>query len=76
MERLLDDSERAIGVALRAGAAGGGLRVRDEHEELLAALASGDAGEAERVMRAAIERFRRELLTTLAASAAVLDAAL
>jgi DNA-binding GntR family transcriptional regulator len=74
--RLLDDSERAIGIALRAGAAGRGLRVRDEHEALLAALAAGDGGEAERVMRAAIERFRGELLATLASSAAVQDAAL
>jgi DNA-binding GntR family transcriptional regulator len=76
VERLLDDSERAIGVALRAGAAGRGLRVRDEHDALLAALAAGDAAEAERVMRAAIERFRGELLATLAASPAVQDAAL
>ena len=76
VERLLDDSERAIGVALRAGAAGGGLRVRDEHEALLAALAAADAPAAERIMRAAIERFRDELLATLAGSAAVQDAAL
>lgn len=76
VERLLDDSERAIGVALRAGAAGRGLRVRDEHEALLRALASADAPAAERVMRGAIERFRAELLATLAGSAAVQDAAL
>jgi DNA-binding GntR family transcriptional regulator len=76
VERLLDDSERAIGVALRAGAAGRGLRVRDEHEALLAALAAADAPAAERIMRAAIERFRDELLATLAGSAAVQDAAL
>ena len=76
VERLLDDSERAIGIALRAGAAGRGLRVRDEHEALLAALAAADAPAAERIMRAAIERFRDELLATLAGSAAVQDAAL
>jgi DNA-binding GntR family transcriptional regulator len=76
IERLLDDSERAIGVALRAGAAGGGLRVREEHEQLLAAIAAGDAGSAERLMRAAIERFRDELLATLRGSPAVQDAAL
>jgi DNA-binding GntR family transcriptional regulator len=76
VERLLDDSERAIGVALRAGAAGRGLRVRDEHDALLAALAAADAPAAERIMRAAIERFRDELLATLAGSAAVQDAAL
>jgi DNA-binding GntR family transcriptional regulator len=76
VERLLDDSERAIGVALRAGAAARGLRVRDEHEELIAALAAGDAAAAERIMRAAIERFRDELLATLAGSPAVQDAAI
>jgi DNA-binding GntR family transcriptional regulator len=76
VERLLDDSERAIGVALRAGAAARGLRVRDEHEALLGALAGGDSASAERIMRAAIERFRDELLATLAGSPAVQDAAL
>ena len=34
--RLLDDSERARLVALRAGAGGRGLRARDEHRALLA----------------------------------------
>ncbi|MBA3408369.1 MAG: GntR family transcriptional regulator, partial [Solirubrobacterales bacterium] len=43
VERLLDDSERAIGIALRAGAAGRGLRVRGEHKALLDALALPDA---------------------------------
>ena len=76
VERLLDDSERAIGVALRAGAAGHGLRVRGEHEALLDALAAGDPGAAERLMRGAIERFRDELLATLRSSAAVQDASL
>jgi DNA-binding GntR family transcriptional regulator len=76
VERLLDDSERAIGVALRAGAAGRGLRVREEHEQLLAAIAASDADASERLMRAAIERFRDELLATLRRSPAVQDAAL
>jgi DNA-binding GntR family transcriptional regulator len=76
IERLLDDSERAIGVALRAGAAGRGLRVREEHEALLTAVAAGDSDAAERLMRAAIERFRDELLDTLRRSSAVQDAAL
>jgi DNA-binding GntR family transcriptional regulator len=76
VERLLDDSERAIGVALRAGAAGRGLRVREEHEALLAVVAAGDADAAERLMRAAIKRFRDELLDTLRRSSAVQDAAL
>ncbi len=44
VERLLDDSERAIGNALRAGAAGRGMRVHDEHEALLDALALPDTG--------------------------------
>jgi DNA-binding GntR family transcriptional regulator len=76
VERLLDDSERAIGIALRAGAAGGGLRVREEHEALLEALALPDAESAQRLMHAAIERFRDELLATLRGSPAVQEAAL
>ena len=73
VERLLDDSERAIGVALRAGAAGRGLRVRGEHEAVLAAIAAGDGAAAERLMYAAIERFRDELIRTLRSSPAVQD---
>ena len=76
VERLLDDSERAIGIALRAGAAGGGLRVRGEHEALLDALAVPDAQAAQDLMHAAIGRFRDELLATLRDSAAVQEAAL
>lgn len=73
VERLLDDSERAIGVALRAGAAGRGLRVRSEHEAVLDAIAADDGAAAERLMRAAIERFRDELMRTLRSSPAVQD---
>jgi DNA-binding GntR family transcriptional regulator len=73
VERLLDDSERAIGVALRAGAAGKGLRVRSEHEAVLDAIAAGDGAAAEQLMRAAIERFRDELTNTLRSSPAVED---
>jgi DNA-binding GntR family transcriptional regulator len=73
VERLLDDSERAIGVALRAGAAARGLRVRSEHEAVLDAIAAGEGAAAERLMRSAIERFRDELLDTLRGSAAVQD---
>jgi DNA-binding GntR family transcriptional regulator len=76
VERLLDDSERAIGIALRAGAAGGGLRVRGEHEALLDVLAAADADAAQRLMHAATERFRDELVATLRGSASVQDAAL
>jgi DNA-binding GntR family transcriptional regulator len=72
--RLLDDSERARLVALRAGAGGRGLRARDEHRELLAALEAGDGEEAERLMAAAIRTFRDELLDAL--RAAVADAPL
>ncbi len=71
VERLLDDSERAIGIALRAGAAGRGLRVRGEHEALLDALALPDAEAAERLMRAAVARFRDELIATLGDSPAI-----
>jgi len=74
--RLLDDSERARLVALRAGAGGRGLRARDEHLQLLAALGAGHGEEAERLMRLAIQRFRDELIEALRSSASVLDAAL
>ena len=63
--RLLDDSERARLVALRAGAGGRGLRARDEHRALLAALEAGDGDEAARLMAAAIRAFRDELLDAL-----------
>ena len=70
--RLLDDSERARLVALRAGAAGRGRRARAEHHALLDALEAGDAAEAERLMAAALRAFRDELLDAL--GAAVLSA--
>ena len=63
--RLLDDSERARLVALRAGAGGRGLRARDEHRALLDALEAGDGEEAARLMAAAIRAFRDELLGAL-----------
>jgi DNA-binding GntR family transcriptional regulator len=72
--RLLDDSERARLVALRAGAAAGGKRARAEHRALLDALAAGDGDEAARLMAAAIEAFREELVDAL--STAMLDAPL
>lgn len=70
---LLDESERAIGVGLRAG---GALQERGEHAALLEALARRDAAAAERLMRATIDGFRIRLLEVLGASAAVQDAAL
>jgi DNA-binding GntR family transcriptional regulator len=72
--RLLDDSERARLVALRAGAGGRGLRARDEHRSLLDALEAGDGDEAARLMAAAIRAFRDELLDAL--RSAVADAPL
>ena len=72
--RLLDDSERVRLAALRAGAAGRGLRARAEHQELLDALEAGHGAEAERLMAAAITAFREEILAAL--SEAVLDAPL
>jgi DNA-binding GntR family transcriptional regulator len=72
--RLLDDSERARLVALRAGAGGRGLRARDEHRALLDALEAGDGEEAARLMAAAIRAFRSELLDAL--RSAVADAPL
>jgi DNA-binding GntR family transcriptional regulator len=76
VERLLDESERAIAVALRVGVPGGGPRVRDEHLALLDALRAGDAARAERAMAAAIRRFRDDLLGILTRTPEVLDAVL
>lgn len=74
VERLLDESERAIAVALRAGVPGGGPRVRDEHLALLDALRAGDPGRAERAMATAIGRFRDDLFAILTATPEVLNA--
>jgi DNA-binding GntR family transcriptional regulator len=76
VERLLDESERAIAVALRAGVPGGGPRVRDEHLALLAALRTGEPGRAERAMATAIGRFRDDLLEILASTPPVQEAVL
>jgi DNA-binding GntR family transcriptional regulator len=72
--RLLDDSERARLVALRAGAGGRGLRARDEHRALLTALEAGDGERCEGLMAEAIGTFRDELLDALRTTA--LDAPL
>lgn len=69
VERLLDDSERARLVALRAGAASHGTRARAELLTLLDALEARDGAEAGRLMAAAIRRFRDELVDSLRASA-------
>ena len=76
VERLLDESERAIAVALRAGVPGGGPRVRDEHLNVLAAMRTGDPHSAERAMATAIGTFRDDLMRILTATEQVLDAAL
>jgi len=71
LERLLDDSERAQLVALRAGAASGGVRARREHQAVLAAIEAGDGPRARELMAEAIGTFRDELVGSL--QRAVLD---
>jgi DNA-binding GntR family transcriptional regulator len=71
VERLLDDSERARMVALRAGAASGGVRAREELQFVLAELEAGDGPRAAQLMAAAIAAFRDELVESL--QRAVLD---
>jgi len=63
--QLLDDSERARLIALRAGAAEHGLRAHAEHLDLLDALATGDSRAAEQLMTTAIHAFRDELVGAL-----------
>ena len=63
--QLIDDSERARLIAIRAGAAEHGLRARGEHHELLAALEEGDGRKAQRLMSTAIHTFREELVAAL-----------
>jgi DNA-binding GntR family transcriptional regulator len=69
--RLLDDSERARLLALRAGAGGRGLRARAEHQALLDALQAGDGEQAGLLMADAIRAFRNELQDALGST--VLD---
>lgn len=65
VERLLDDSERARLVALRAGAASRGVRARAELQDVLAAVESGDGRRAAELMAGAIRAFRDELVESL-----------
>jgi DNA-binding GntR family transcriptional regulator len=65
VERLLDDSERARILALRAGAAGGGDRARTELRAVLAAIGGGDGARARELMAEAIGVFRDELVERL-----------
>ena len=65
LERLLDDSERARILALRAGAAGGGDRARTELQAVLAAIGDGDGARARELMAQTIAIFRDELVQHL-----------
>jgi DNA-binding GntR family transcriptional regulator len=65
VERLLDDSERARLVALRGGAASGGVRARQELQRVLRELQAGDGPRAAELMAAAIRAFRDELVESL-----------
>jgi DNA-binding GntR family transcriptional regulator len=63
--RLLDDSERARILALRAGAAGAGRRARTELHAVLDAIGDGDGKRARKLMAEAISVFRDELVERL-----------
>jgi DNA-binding GntR family transcriptional regulator len=71
LERLLDDSERARLVALRAGAASRGVRAREELRSVLNALEAGNGARAKELMAESIRAFRDELVESL--QRAVLD---
>jgi DNA-binding GntR family transcriptional regulator len=71
LERLLDDSERARLVALRAGAASGGVRARQELRSVLAEIDAGNGTRARELMADTIRTFRDELVESL--QRAVLD---
>jgi DNA-binding GntR family transcriptional regulator len=76
VSQLLDDSERVILLAIRAGAGHHGRRVHAEHRALLTALEAGDGPEARRVMEAGVGGFRDELVSAFVRSAPMLDASL
>ncbi|MET0769107.1 MAG: GntR family transcriptional regulator [Solirubrobacteraceae bacterium] len=76
VSQLVDDSERVILLAIRAGAAHHGRRVHEEHRALLTALAAGDGAESRRVMEAAVGGFRDELVAVFLRSAPMLDVSL
>ena len=69
VERLLDDSERARILALRAGAAGAGRRARTELHAVLDAIGDGDGPRARELMAEAISVFRDELVERLQSAA-------
>ena len=68
VSQLLDDSERVILLALRAGAGHHGRRVHEEHRALIAALEAADKKAARAVMASAIGGFRDELVDALMSS--------
>ncbi len=67
--RLLDDSERARILALRAGAAGAGRRARTELHAVLDAIGDGDGRAGGELMAEAISVFRDELVERLQSAA-------
>jgi DNA-binding GntR family transcriptional regulator len=73
---LLGEAERALHLALAAGAGEKGLRIVHEHGELVEALVAGDGERARQYMVTALSSFHRELRAVLLDRATVLDAAL
>lgn len=73
---LLGEAERALHLALAAGAGEKGLRIVHEHGELVEALVAGDGERARQYMVTALSSFHRELRGVLMDRATVLDAAL
>jgi DNA-binding GntR family transcriptional regulator len=71
LERLLDDTERVRLVALRAGAASGGVRARQELRAVLAEIEAKNGAGARELMAETIRGFRDELVESL--QRAVLD---
>lgn len=74
--QLLDEGERAVHLALAAGAGENGLRIIHEHDELIDALIAGDSAAARRSMALALESFRVELTGVLMDTDAVRNVSL
>jgi DNA-binding GntR family transcriptional regulator len=74
--QLLDEGERAVHLALAAGAGQNGLRIIHEHDELIDALIAGNPSGARHSMTVALESFRVELMAVLVDTDAVLDTSL
>jgi DNA-binding GntR family transcriptional regulator len=69
VERLLEDSERARTLALRAGAAAHGRKARSELRAVLDAIEDGDGPRARTLMETTIRAFRDELVERLQSAA-------